>query len=358
MAVAVEDFKRACEVLAGGRAVLCVSHTRPDGDAIGSVLGLRALLRTRGLRVTALMLDPPTPRYAWLLDDDPPAIWTRDQAAVRGEAFDAVLIADTASARQLEPVLGYLESLAAPRIIVDHHATRDVAAHVALIDETAAATCELILEWAEALDWPVPPEAAEALFTGLATDTGWFRFPSVDERAMRAAQRLVAMGADPHRVYERLYAQESAARLRLTAAMLATLELRAGGRLAVVELIRDAFRRCGATPADTEELVNEPARIGGVEVVLLFVEQEDGQVRVSFRSKPPAGGLNRPFGPGLDVAALAAEFGGGGHARAAGARIRGSLPEVRRQVIARVESELLRSADARHDLSGLRTRPT
>jgi phosphoesterase RecJ-like protein len=327
MPISAEEHKRAFDLLSGCGRVLCLSHTRPDGDAIGSVLGLRSLLRGVGVDVTGVMLDPPTSRYEWLLVGDPLAIWTTDAAAIRDRSYDAVILVDTCAARQLEPVMPFVKQLSAPRVVFDHHATRDVPAGVLLIDETAAATCELICEWADAVGLTPSAEAATALFAGLATDTGWFRFPSVDARALRTAERLVALGADPHRIYERLYSQDAPGRLRLLGAMLATLELRAGGRLAVVELTQESFRRNGATPADTEDLINEPQRIAGVMAAVLFVEQDDGRVRVSFRSKRD-----------LDVAALAAEFGGGGHARAAGARVVGSLPEVRERVLQRVES--------------------
>lgn len=329
MAITIEQHRRAYELLAGCRRVLCLSHTRPDGDAIGSVLGLRSLLRGMGREVTGLMLDAPTSRYGWLLAGDPLVVWTADAPAVRRQSYDAVVIADTCAARQLEPVMSFLQELAVPRVVIDHHATRDVPAEVMLIDESAAATCELICEWADAMGLALSTEAATALFVGLATDTGWLRFPSVDARALRTAERLCSLGAAPHEIYERLYSQEPAGRLRLLGAMLSTLELRCGGRLAVVELTRKAIERCGASPADTEDLINEPQRIAGVEAALLFVELEEGRVRISFRSKRE-----------LDVAGLAAELGGGGHARAAGARVAGTLAEVRDRVVERVQSAM------------------
>lgn len=329
MPIAANDCRWAKRLLAGAKHVLCVSHARPDGDAIGSVLGLRALIQQTGVNATAVMLDPLPSRYDWLNADGSVLIWSGQEADVRKLSFDAVAIVDTCASRQLEPILPFLEELAVPRVVFDHHATRDLVADVLLMDESAAAACQLVYEWAVTVNLAVDRNAAEPLFTGLATDTGWFRFPSVDTRCIRVAEALVSAGVRPHEIYERLYQQERAAKLRLKGEMLRTLDVRAGGRLAVVSLDKAAFERSDATDKDTEELVNEPQQIAGVEVVLLFVDSGDGMTRVSFRSKG-----------GFDVAAAAAAYGGGGHRQAAGARVEGALHDVMPKVIEKIEAAL------------------
>jgi phosphoesterase RecJ-like protein len=329
MALAANDCRWARRVLDGASRVLCVTHTRPDGDAVGSLLGMQALLRGMGLHVTAVLSDPPGPRYNWLMSDDPPSIWERDADRARQQSFDAVVIVDTCAVRQLEPLMSFIDSLQVPRIVFDHHATRDVVADVLLVDETAAAATQLVYEWAKAVNLPVGEKAATLLFAGLATDTGWFRFSSVDVRCLGVAEALVLAGAKPSEIYERLYNQEPERRLRLLGAMLETLQVRAGGRLAVVQLDQAAFKKCGAGPGDTEEMVNEPQRIAGVDAALLFVEQDDGKIRISLRSKGA-----------IDVAAIASKYGGGGHRQAAGARLDGPLTVVRARVVDDVEKAL------------------
>ena len=171
--------------------------------------------------------------------------------------------------------------------------------------------------------WPIDRQVAGALFTGLATDTGWFRFANADRAVYLTAAKLIKAGASPVELYERLYLSDSAARARLIGAVLSSFELLADGRLAVMRITQEMLNRCGATREMTEEIINEPQRIGSVIVCLLIVEPAgDGPVRVSFRSKR-----------GLDVAAIAARFGGGGHERAAGARIPGTMAAVAAQVI-------------------------
>src|SRR5206468_3386868 len=160
--------------------------------------------------------------------------------------------------------------------------------------------------------------APDALFVGIATDTGWFRHSNTDGRALAAAAELAAGGVKPHQLFEALYQHDSAGRVRLLGAAIETLEVH-GGMLAIMALDSHAFSRCGASLSNTEDVVNEPLRIESVMVSILFVEQPDGVVRMNFRSKPPY--LSEgPTSRDIDVAAIAATFGGGGHRRAAGAR--------------------------------------
>ncbi len=175
----------------------------------------------------------------------------------------------------------------------------------------------------ESAGWEIDAETATMLYVGIATDTGWFRFSNADEAAFAAAGRLVSMGARPNELYERLYHSDCEARLRLIGELLSNFELHANGRLAVLRITRDLLAKCGATREMTEEVINEPMRMGDVVASLLLVEPEgDAPVRLSFRSKRD-----------LDVARLAARFGGRGHARAAGARMTGTLSSVADEVI-------------------------
>ncbi|MEK7731349.1 MAG: DHHA1 domain-containing protein [Planctomycetota bacterium] len=230
---------------------------------------------------------------------------------------------------------------------MDHHATRENLADSYLVDEPAAATCLILYDWALAVKWPIELNTAQALFIGMAMDTGWFRHSNTDHRVLAAAADLVARGVRPHELYESLFLRESAARVRLQSAAIATLELLAAERAAVMTLTRRAIADAGATVADTEDIVNEPLRIASVVVAVLLVEHDDGVVHVSFRSKPP---LETPSGstqtaqPDIDVAALAQSFGGGGHRRASGARIPGPLPDVRRRVVESLVEQIAQKA--------------
>jgi phosphoesterase RecJ-like protein len=165
----------------------------------------------------------------------------------------------------------------------------------------------------------------------MATDSGWFRFGNTDARLLRRAARLTEAGVRADRLYARLYDQDSPAKLRLLGAMLGTLELHAGGRIAIACISQEMFGQCDASPSDTEDLIQELYRLGGVIVAALLVELPNQLVKVSLRSRCA-----------LDVNAVAKGWGGGGHRPAAGARRRGSLPDVRREVIERLSQELAR----------------
>lgn len=323
MSITTRVYRQAADVLAQCQRVLLVSHERPDGDALGSLVALRSMLQRAGIEATAVTFDPVPPRYALLVEACPLPRWPDEIGPDTVGRIDAIVVADTCTYRQMEVFADFLRASPAHKLVVDHHVTRDDLADVYLIDEHSSATCVLLAEWAEAAGWEVTKDAALALFVGMATDTGWFRFANTDARTLRAAARLIeTTSLRPDEIYQHLYCSDSAGRIRLLAAMLETLELLADGTVAAVHITRDMLADCGATRADTEDLVNEPHRIGSVNVAALFVEQDDGRVRVSLRSKRD-----------VDVAAVAAAFGGGGHQRAAGARISGALPEVKKRVI-------------------------
>lgn len=321
-------YRRIAERLRRAERVMIVTHARPDGDAIGSAVGLWRLLADGGGRPELVLFDDPPARYAWCAADVPVRVWGRGFGPEQAAAFDLHCVVDTSSWQQLEPIADLLREGRRPRLVIDHHAVRDRVGDVELIDETAPAAALLVHRMATAAGWNVSRAAASALFMGLATDTGWFRFSNTTPEALAAAAALAADGPPPSETYERLYGSDAAARLRLIGRVLTDMELLAGDRIALLRISRALLAECGASDAMTEEIVNEPNRIGSVIGVVLASESADGVIRLNFRSKRV-----------IDVARLAARFGGGGHARAAGARVSGSLEEVaRRAASAMVEA--------------------
>jgi bifunctional oligoribonuclease and PAP phosphatase NrnA len=198
-----------------------------------------------------------------------------------------------------------------------------------LVDATAEATGRLVFEAVQALGVPLPAAAANALFVALAMDTGWFRHSNATAKTFALAEKLVASGARPELLYERLFEENSLPRLKLTGVVLDRLEVTAGGRVAYTEIRRNDYQTTGATPQDTEDLVNYTRSLAGVEVGLLFLEQPRGGVKVSFRSRAR-----------VDVARLAEQFGGGGHRLASGAILDLPLEEARARVLQAVYQAL------------------
>lgn len=329
----MNSLKQAGQLLESWPRTLVLTHDRPDGDGLGALAAMKRIIESQGRQATAFLYDQIPSRYAFL-DEKCALEQCQDQdPATIDERFDGILILDTCSWPQLEPVADYLRASRLARIVVDHHATREElvgeqAEAVYVIDQTAASVCEMIVRWCQEMDWAIDSAAGEALFTGMVTDTGWFRFSNTSDETLALAGTLIESGVRPEVLYARLFESWSPARIRLKAETLATLELHANDTVAVMILTKDMLERANAETGDSEELINEPMSIGSVLVSILLSDLDDGLVRMSFRSRAPA-----VCGLDVDVAALAAKFGGGGHHRAAGARTAGTLAQVRPQII-------------------------
>lgn len=324
----------AGRVLAGWRRTLILTHQRPDGDGLGAVVAMKRVIGAAGRQATAVVYEDLPERYAFMAHAEAFERWSGGDPARLDARFDGLLVLDTNSWAQVEPAGEYLRVSSRPRIIVDHHATGDDLSGqadlvVRLIDRTAASTCTLLCEWCEATGASLDSQAAQALLVGMTTDTGWFRFSNTDGRTLVASAAMMGRAeARPEVLFARLYESWSPARLRLKALALAGLEFCADHTLAVMHLTLEMFRQAGATAADSEELVNEPMATASVVASVLLVQQDDGRIRVNFRSKSP-----EVCGRDVDVAAVAKSFGGGGHRRASGARVEGDLASVRERVV-------------------------
>ena len=317
-------FDQATDWLRRFKRPLLVSHRNPDGDALGSLAAMRLLLRSLKIEATPVLFDKLPSRYTLFNRFEPMPIWKAASAGEDWVGVDCVILLDTCSKPQLEPIVDWLTAASLPTMAVDHHTTRDDLAEIYVVDESAAANCLILFEWAKSANWTIDQQAAEALLIGIAMDTGWFRFANTDARAFSAAADLVGHGAHPSEIRRLLFEREKAGRVRLLGEALSSLQLLLSDRLAIMTLSQESFERAGAAYDDTEDIVNEPLRIETILVSVLLVDRGDGMVRASFRSKEPF----VTGAPDIDVAVMAAELGGGGHRRAAGARIDGLLSDV------------------------------
>lgn len=288
-----ESLKQAGRLLESWPRTMVLTHARPDGDGLGAIAAVKRLIEAKGRQATVFLYDKLPTRYAFLSEQCVFEPWQDQEPARLDARFDGIVISDTCSWSQLEPVANYLRASRLPRIVIDHHATRDeLTGHQAealyLIDPTAASASGLIHRWCRAMNWPIDAVAGEAMFAGMATDTGWFRFSNTDRETLESASTLIANGVRPEVLYARLYESWSPARARLKAALLDTLELHANDTVAVMSLTKNMLEQAGAETNDTEELVNEPMVIGSVIVVIMLSDLDDGLVRVNFRSRSPA----------------------------------------------------------------------
>jgi phosphoesterase RecJ-like protein len=321
------DWAPFVELVHRHQHFLLTTHVRPDGDGLGSILGLAEALRQLGKQVQMTVASVLPPRYDFLIAGE-----GIDRFKPPGDAYrsaDAVVVLDTGTWNQLGDFGPFLKTLAADRAVIDHHQTQDDLGALRLVDTTAEATGRLVFEAVTALGTPLTAKAANALFVALAMDTGWFRFSNTTAATFALAAALVRAGADCDYLYDQLYERTSLARLKLTGLLLERMRVAASGQVAYSEIHRGDYERTRALPQDTEDLVNFTRSIDGVEVGLLFMEQPRGGVKVSFRSRGR-----------IDVERLAKSFGGGGHRAASGATVQAPLEEVRARVLAAVETVL------------------
>ncbi len=238
------------------------------------------------------------------------------------DRYDALLVADTGTWSQLPGLKERVEHWPKPKLVVDHHLTQENWADAKLVITEAAAAGEIVAELLAQWGIEIDQAIATCLYVAIASDTGWFQFSSTRPFTMRLAATLMEAGVNTDQLYQHLYQNERAHRVFLQTRAMESLELLAGGKLAAMTVRKQDFAETGAHVPDTENLINIPLQIRTVEASLLFVEPpEPGPIRVSLRSKGQ-----------IDVAKFAEQFGGGGHARAAGLKVSGTLADVEDQV--------------------------
>jgi bifunctional oligoribonuclease and PAP phosphatase NrnA len=322
------DWSPLVERIQTCQTFLLMTHVRPDADGMGAQLALAEGLRALGKTVRVVIASPLPSRYKFL-DPDGTAI---EEFTLPGDGFrnvDCILILDTGTWNQIGDFGPFMKSMTVPKAVIDHHRTQDDLGAVRYVDIHAEATGRLIYDLLQALKVPLSKYMADMLLLALGHDTGWFRHPNTTPETFTLAEELVRAGAVPALLYEQLFECATLARYKLLSVALSRLQVRANGLIAFTEITMSDFPATGSVPGDTESLIDYPRSIDGVEVALVFVEQKEGGVKVSFRSRSR-----------IDVSKIAEAFNGGGHKLASGARDPRPLPEAREAVIAAVEAAL------------------
>lgn len=322
------DWPVFVSLIEANQSFLLTSHIRPDCDALGSELGMAALLEAVGKQVRIVNGHRTPPNLAFLdpgnrieaiedLENDPSA------------DVDILMVLDTSAWVQLGEMAEVIRGTSATRVVLDHHKSGDDLEAIVLKDVSAEATGALVVEAADALGVPLTAEMARPLFAAIATDTGWFRFPSTSSRTYQVAGRLTDAGASPAEIYGHLYERETLGRLRLRGLVLGRVSTACEGTLAYTHIRIADFEETGALPSDTEDLVNLSLTIEGTLAAVILVEQQPDVYKVSFRSRCQ-----------MDCSEVAAEFDGGGHQAAAGGTVEGEFEHARQRVLDAVGSRL------------------
>jgi phosphoesterase RecJ-like protein len=301
------------------RRILLVAHVGPDGDAIGSLLGLGSLLGAQGKEVTLACEDPVPDVYTWL----PGSSQIVQQAS---GSYDLVVSVDCSDERRMGQVFDD-ELAGLPLLNIDHHVTNNCFGTVNWVDPSSVSTTQMILELADALGWELTQPVAVCLLTGLVTDSRSFRTANVDDAALKTALRLMSAGASLNEIAHRVFDRRSLASTRLWGRAIDALHLEDG--ILWTEVTRAMRREWQLNDDGSSGLVSFLAGVREARVVVVFSERNNGSIDVSMRSEP-----------GVDVAQVALRLGGGGHPQAAGCTLQGDLSQARQRVLAELRRSL------------------
>lgn len=314
--------------LVPGRRVALSTHLNADGDGCGSESALARLLVAHGMTARVVNPTPWPEMFGFLLGDEFENLTSRGSKALKD--IDLLIVLDISDVKRLGHLTESVRALTVPKLVIDHHVSSDdPAGPGGVSDTTACATAELVYDLAVVLGWEITADVARALYTGMLTDTGGFRFSNTSPRCLAVAAQLLAHGVDPEDMYRRIYASAPAGRVRLMADVLGTLQVDDAHGLTWLTMPSDALEKHDVKAEDLDGIVEHARSIAGTKMALFFRDLGHGKVKVSFRSTG-----------GTDVNAFAREFGGGGHAKASGALITGELSDVRDRVVERAREFL------------------
>lgn len=312
------------------RRFLISSHARPDGDSIGSQLAMAYALRQLGREVRIVNRDPAPEHYFEFPGVD--EIEVREQVDPAWGAFDAEIIMECGDLKRTG-----VEGLGRAFVInIDHHVGNTTYGAINWFDQSASACGEMVFEVIRALGVPLTPVIATHIYLAILTDTGSFHHSNITPRTFDICRQVAEAGVNPASMARRVFDSNSYGKLKLIGHLLDSMELHGNGTLAVMCLTQDVLDRADSTLNDTEGIINLPLTAREIQAVVFFKALDPDQVRVSMRSKYD-----------VDVRAVAAQYGGGGHTNAAGFSVAGKVPEVRGPIIEQLLREIERAAMSR-----------
>jgi len=322
------NWDQLAERIRASHSFILASHIRPDCDALGSEIGMAGILQQLGKRVRIINGHPTPPSLDFI---DPQNMIevvgeTVQSAEISGDCF---IVLDTSAWAQLGPMGDVLRGFAGQKLCLDHHVGEDDLGTEFFKDTRAEATGHLVAKLAKHMQVPITKPMATALYAAIATDTGWFRFGSTTSDTYRIIAELIDCGAVPSEIYGDLYERDTLGRVRLRGRILSRTQSELAGTLVYTHVLKEDFVETGAIPSDTEDAINMTLAIAGTQVAVIFVEQQSGGCKMSFRSRCA-----------VDCNQLARQFGGGGHKAAAGAFIEASYGKAVDVVLPRVRQAM------------------
>lgn len=317
------DWRPLQDIILANQRFVLTTHVRPDADALGSELAMLGILEALGKDVRIVNASATPARLAFL---DPRKRIEQLGTTVTEEQAkdtDAHFILDTSAWSQLAEMGRIYRHTPAVKAVIDHHASAEDIGGIPFKDTLAEATGTLVYRLAKFLHVKITEPMAIAMYCAIATDTGWFRFPSTTSETMHIIGDLIDAGARPDALYQQLYERSTLARLKLVSRVTGRATLECNGRLGHTYVRLQDYVETGAEPADTEDLVNECLSVTGTEAAFILIEQSNGNIKASLRSRRH-----------LDVAKVAEKFNGGGHKQASGAILPGPFADAQQKVLA------------------------
>lgn len=308
------EFKRLEELIAGAQTFFLAGHLNPDGDTIGSMLAIASVLKRLGKKVRLFSQDPIPENLRFL----PHARSIRSR--LPKASFDAAILLECSTPARggsLEPVLKRCGKV----VNIDHHKTSEFYGDINIVEPHSSSTAEIVYRLFHNMTVNVSRREAACLYTGMVTDTGRFHFPATSPRTLEIASRLLETGFKFSRINDLLYATKACESLKILGRALESLELKSGGKLAVLTLRHADFKEFDARSEHSENVINYGMMPPGVKAAVMFREEAE-RVSVTFRSRGH-----------IDVSLVAKSFGGGGHRNASGCRMKSGLGEAREKVL-------------------------
>ncbi len=303
-------IKEAAEFLKSGDCFCIVSHINPDGDTLGSAYALAGILESIGKQVQVRCASPIPPRYSYLAEG-------LKLSCTDPRQIVAVDIAGISLWGSLWEELGGRCDL-----LIDHHVSNERYAKLSVIDASASATAILMLELAEAMNVPLTKQIANAIFTGITTDTGCFRYSNTNAQTFEAGMILAQAGAETSMINKLMFETKTRAEMEIMRLALDSIEFHYEGRCAILTVTLDMREQAGYYDEDLGEIAALPRRVEGVQCGITIKQKSEDEFKISLRTVS-----------GVNAYEIAGRFGGGGHARAAGCTLYGSLEEVREKII-------------------------
>ena len=300
------DFNEAVKLLKEKDNILILTHRNPDGDTLGSGFALLRALKDMGKRARLINADPIPEKFAYLYEGISEDDFT-EEFVVSVDVAERKLLGESLMDKYGDKV----------ELAIDHHETSRLFAEKTYCESDSASCCEIVYLLIKAMGTPVTKEIADCIYTGCSTDTGCFKYSNVTPRTHIIASELIEAGADHSRINTRMFETKTMGDFMLQKMCLDTLSVFGGGKVALISVTKAMLSQCGVDKSALDAIKPMTRQIEGVEIGITLKEESDGKVGISVRT-----------GENYDASAICAHFGGGGHMRAAGCEVKGTMKEA------------------------------